>query len=180
MIAFSSLIAGIALLLLLMAAATKGWLASRQLGARSAASEEDTSEPCPEEFITRVFSRADWEFVRGLKAGGIERLFEQERKKVALVWVRQTSALIRKVIGEHARAARQSKNLEFSTEINIFAEFLMLMAVCGILSVAVQIAGPLWLGVLAHFAQTLSQRVTKLQESFQAGVLANAREAGSA
>jgi len=72
---------------------------------------------------------------------------------------------------KRARAcARQSKNLEFSTEINIFAQFLMLMAVCGILSVAVQIAGPLWLGGLAHFAQTLSQRLTKLQESFQAGV----------
>jgi len=55
-----------------------------------------------------------------------------------------------------------------------------LMAVCGILSVAVQIAGPLWLGGLAHFAQTLSQRLTKLQESFQAGVPAQTGEAGSA
>ena len=180
MIAFSSLIAGVALLLLLMAAATKGWLASRQLGARSAASEEDTSEPCPEELVSRVFSRADWEFVRGLKAGGIERLFEQERKKVALVWVRQTSALIRKVISEHARAVRQNKNLKFSTEINIFTQFLMLMAVCGILSVAIQLAGPLWLGGLANVAQRLSQRVSKLQETFQTVGLANAGEARSA
>jgi tRNA G26 N,N-dimethylase Trm1 len=56
----------------------------------------------------------------------------------------------------------------------------MLMGVCGILSVAIQIAGPLWLGDLAHFAQRLAQRVAKLQESFQAGVLANTGEAGSA
>ncbi len=179
MMEFASVIAGAALLLLLTAT-LKGWLASRQLGPWPAASEEDTTEPCPEEFFTRVFTRADWEFVRGLKAGGVERLFERERKKVALAWVRQTAALIRKVISEHARAARQSKNLEFSTEINIFAQFLMLMAVCGILSVAVQIAGPLWLGGLAHFAQTLSQRLTKLQESFQAGVPAQTGEAGSA
>jgi len=40
----------------------------------------------------------------------MERLFEQERKKVALVWVRLTSALVRNAIREHARAARQSKN----------------------------------------------------------------------
>jgi hypothetical protein len=180
MIELASLVAGAVLLLLLTAAALKGWLASRPLMPGPAAGEEDASEPCPEELVNRVFSRADWDFVRGLKAEGIERLFEQERKKVALLWVRQTSALIRKVIHEHARAARRSKNLEFSTEITIFAQFLMLMAVCGILSVAIQIAGPLWLGGLAHFAQRLSQRVSKLQETFQAGALANAREAPSA
>jgi len=180
MIEFASVIAGAVLLLLLLAAAINGWLASRPLGRGSVASEEDASGPCPEELVDRVFSRADWEFVRGLKASGIERLFEQERKKVALVWVRQTSALIRKVIHKHAQAARHSKNLKFSTEITIFAQFLMLMAVWGTLSVAIQIAGPLWLGGLAHFAQRLSQRVRKLQETFQAGGLANAGEAGSA
>jgi hypothetical protein len=128
--------------------------------------------------VSRIFSRADWEFVRGLKAGGIERLFERERKRVALVWVRQTSAIIRKVMREHAAAARQSENLKFSMEINILAQFFALMAVCGTLSMAIQIAGPVWLGGLAHFAQRLSQQVTKLQESFQAGILAKAEGAG--
>ena len=181
MIEFSSLIAGAVLLLLLMAVATKGWMASRQLQEPAPVpSEEDATEPCPEEFVSRIFSRADWEFVRGLRAGSIERLFQHERKKVALVWVRQNSAMVRKVIREHAEAARQSKNLEFSTEINILAQFLTLMAVCGTLSVAIRIAGPLWLGGLAHFAQRLSQRVSKLQETFQAGVLANAGEPESA
>jgi flagellar biosynthesis protein FlhB len=180
MIEFASLVAGAVLLLLLTAAALKGWLASQPLIPGPAAVEEDATALCPEELVNRVFSGADWEFVRGLRAAGIERLFERERKKVALVWVRQTSALIRRVINEHAQAARHSKNLEFSTEITIFAQFLMLMAVCGILSVAIQIAGPLWLGGLAHFAQRLSQRVSKLQETFQAGVLANAGEAESA
>jgi hypothetical protein len=180
MIEFGSVIAGVVLLLLLMVATLKGWLASRPLETGRAASEEDASEPCPAELVDRVFSPVDWEFVRGLQARGIERLFQQERKKVALVWVRQISALIRKVINEHARVARQSENLEFSTEINIVAQFLVLLAVCGILSAAIQIAGPTSLGGLAHFAQRLSQRVNKLQETFQAGALANAGETGSA
>jgi hypothetical protein len=180
MIEFSSLIAGMALLLLLTAAVLKGWLASHSLGPGSAANEEDDSEACPEEFVNRVFSRGDWEFVRGLKASGIEGLFERERKRVALVWVRQTSAIVRKIMREHAQAAGQSKNLEFSTEINIFAQFLMLMGVCGILSAAIQIAGPLSLGGLAHFAQRLSRRLSELQESLQAGGPANTAEARSA
>jgi hypothetical protein len=173
--------AAVVLLLLLMAVATKGWLASRELQETALAPNElDAAEPCPEEFVSRVFSRSDWEFVHGLKATSIERLFERERKKLALIWVRQTSAMIRKVMHEHAEAARQSKNLEFATEINLLAQFLTLMALCGILSLAVRIAGPLWLGGLAHFAQRLSQQVTNLQESFQAGVLAKAGGAGPA
>jgi hypothetical protein len=179
MIGSASLVAGAVLLLLLLAVIAKGWLAARQLQDVAPASrEEDAMEPCAEEVVSRIFSRADWEFVRGLKAGRIERLFEQERKRVALVWVRQTSATIRKVMREHAEAARQSANLQFSTETNILAQFLTLMAVCGTLSMAIQIAGPLWLGGLAQYAQRLSQRVMKLQESFQAGGLAKAEEAG--
>lgn len=179
MIEFGSVIAGAALLLLLMVATLRGWLASRQSGLDLAATEEEASEPCPEEVVERVFSRSDWEFVRGLKAQGIERLFRQKRKTIALVWVGQTSALMQRVIGEHARAARQSKDLKISTEINIVAQFVVLMAVCGILSAAIQIAGPMSLGGLAHFAQKLAQRMSRLQESFQAGLLANAPETGS-
>ena len=160
---------------LLMGLAIKGWLEARHLQETAlATSDADAAEPCPEVFVSRVFSPGDWEFVHGLRATGIERLFRRERKKVALVWVRQTSVMIRKAMREHAVAARQSKNLEFSTEINILAQFLVLMVVCGILSVAIQTAGPLFLAGLAHFAQRLSHRVAKVQESFQQGALAKA------
>jgi hypothetical protein len=174
-IGVSIVIIGIALLLL----AAKGWLAARDLQETApAASETEPAPPCPESFVSRVFSRGDWEFVRGLDAHGIERLFRRERKKVALVWVSQTSMMIRKVMREHAEAARQSTNLEFTTELNILAQFMMLMIVCGMLSVAIAAAGPLFLGGLAHFAQRLSQRVAKVQESLQAA--APARAAGRA
>jgi hypothetical protein len=174
-IGVSSVIIGIALLLLL-GLAVKGSLAARHLQETAPTSEADAAPPCPESFVSRVFSRGDWEFVRGLDARGIERLFRRERKKVALVWVSQTSMMIRKVMREHAEAARQSANLEFTTEINILAQFLMLMVVCGILSFAIEAAGPLFLGGLAHFAQRLSQRVAEVQESLQA--TAPARTAG--
>jgi len=159
----------IGIVLLLLGLAIKGWLAARHLQETLPATGEATAAPpCPESFVSSVFSRDDWEFVRGLKADGIERLFRRERKKVALVWVRQTSMMIRKAMREHAEAARQSENLEFTTEVNILAQFLVLMVVCGILSVAIEAAGPLFLGGLARFAQRLSQRVAKVQESFQA------------
>jgi hypothetical protein len=178
MIEFSSLIAGATLVLFLMVMAMRGWRASRDFDEpQLARCDEGISEQCPEEFVARIFSRADWDFVRGVRCGGIERLYQRERRRVALVWVRQISAMIRRVMRGHAEAARRSKNLEVSTEISIFAQYAASMAVCSVLSMAIQITGPLWLGGLAHFAQKLSLRVAKLQESLQADVLA--RAAGS-
>ncbi len=175
MIDFLGLIAGVLLVVTLMAVATKGWMGVRQLPDPALGpGEGEVTEPCPKKFVSRVFCRADWEFVHGLKSPGVERLFAHERKKVALVWVRQTSALIRKAVREHADAARQSKNLDFLREINILAQFLMLILSCRILSIAIHIAGPVRLSGLAQFAQKLSQQVTRLQGSLQAGVLANA------
>jgi hypothetical protein len=174
MMDLSGVIAAAVLLLLLMALAIKGWLTSRQLQEPALPSvAEDGPSLCPEEFVSRVFSRDDWEFVHGLKAGEIERLFQRERKNVALVWVRQTSAVIRKLMREHASAARQSKNLEFSVEVSILSQFLLSIAACGILSIAIQLGGPLFWGGLARFAQKLSQRIVKVHEAFQAGTLAN-------
>jgi hypothetical protein len=80
----------------------------------------------------------------------------------------------------HAEAARRSKDLEVSTEIRIFAQYAASMAVCSVLSIAIQIAGPLWLGGLAHFAQKLSLRIAKLQESLQADVSAKAASSRAA
>jgi hypothetical protein len=181
MMEFLSLIAGVALLLLLMLVATKGWRASRDLDEPPLARcEEDIGEQCPEELVARIFSRADWDFVRGVRCRGIERLYQRERRRVALVWVGQISAMIRRVMRGHAEAARQSKNLQVSMEMNIFTQYLVLMAVCAILSMAIQIAGPLWLGGFAHFAQKLSLRVAKLQESLQADVLAKAASSRAA
>ena len=179
MMEFSSLVAG-ALLLLILLVATLRLLASRNLQEPPLArGEEDITEPCPEEFVSRIFSRDDWEFVRGIKCGSIERLFSRERKRVALAWVRQTSAMIRRVMRGHAEAARQSRNLAVSVEISILTQYVALMAVCALLSLAIQIAGPLWLGGLAQFAQRLSLRVAKAQESFQAHSLAEAAGPGT-
>jgi hypothetical protein len=172
MIGFAGLISGAVLLLFLLAVLINGWLASRSL--EYSADVDEVIEPCPEEFITRVFSSSDWDFARRVRSPFIEDLFQRERKKVALLWVRQTSAGIRQVLHQHAIAARQSQNLEPVTELKIVSQFLALIATCGILSFCIHLAGPLSAGWLAHFAQRLSVQVTRLQESFQAGVLAQA------
>jgi hypothetical protein len=168
-----SLSAGVVLLVLLIAFASKRWVAARDFQETALPAGEADAEACPEVFVSRVFSRGDWEFVHSLRSEGISKLFDRERKKVALLWVQQTSVMIRKAMREHASAARQSENLQFSTEISILAQFLTLIVVCGILSVAIQTVGPLFLAGLARFAQRLSRRVAKVQESLQSAPLVN-------
>jgi hypothetical protein len=175
MINFLGLVVGVLLLVILMIVASKGWMGSGQLpDSPFELSEGELLEPCPREFVSMVFSRNDWEFVQALKSRIVERLFEQERKKVALVWVRQTSGLVRKAISEHASAARRSNNLDFLRELSILAQFLILILSCQALSIAIHTAGPMRLSGLAQFAQSLSQQANKLQGSFRAGVLADA------
>ena len=168
MIAISALLAGVVLLLVLLAVAAKGWLASDE------SSETETgraAEQCPEEIVDRIFSSGDWEFVRGLKAGSIETIFQRERKRIALTWVQQMSAMVRAAARAHMQAARASANLEFLTEAKMLAQFASLMAGCEVLAAAVRIGGPLWLSGLAQFAQRLSQRAIKLQEAVRASTL---------
>ena len=168
----SLIIGGTVLVLVLLTLTKRGWLASQNLQAPLESSDEEITEGCPEEFVQRIFSRADWDFVRSLKSRNLERSYERERKIVALVWVRQTLKLIGTVMRGHAEAARQSKNLQISTEFRILAQYLILMAVCWMLVMAIQIGGPLWVGRLAEYAQGLSLRIEKLHESFQANAFA--------
>ncbi len=180
MIGFASLLAGVVLLLLLVALAAKGWLAARDSReARIAQDDNAGAEMCPPELVGQVFSRQDSEFIRGMRAPELVALFQQERKRVALVWVGQTSAMIQRVMREHAEAARQSKSVDFPTELKIWRQFLSLVLICGTLSVMIQVAGPLWLASLARVAQRLSEQMTNVQSAFRPAPPVSADAAGS-
>ncbi len=167
MMAFSSLIVGILLLLLLLAVAVKGWLALRETTDLARSDDESGQEACPPEFVSKIFSHDDWTYVRGMKSTGLEKLFRKERKSVALVWVRQTSSGIRRIMREHAAAARQSSNLEPATELKIFLQFAALLMTCGAMRAGIHVAGHLWVGGLARFAQNLVQQLAQAERAFE-------------
>jgi hypothetical protein len=161
---------GFLLLLFLLLVAARGVSAARELSSRSNLPLfDDGAElaPCSPKFVSRIFSRDDCEFVSGMKSQQLQQLFHRERKVVALLWVQQTSAAIRRTMREHARVARGSDDLEFATEVKLALLYLELMLLCGVLFVAIQSAGPLWLGQLAGYLQTHSQRLAQAQQSFK-------------
>ncbi len=173
--ALFSLIVGMVLLLLLLAAVVKGWLASRDATDLPGSDGEPEEEACPAQLVHNIFSSADWRYVRAMKSKEMEKLFRNERRSVALVWVRQTSSTIRRVMREHAAAARQSSSLEPATELKIFLQFAALLATCGAIRLGIDLAGPMRIGGLARYAHNLTQRVAEAEQAFELATQQRAR-----
>jgi hypothetical protein len=123
-------------------------------------------EACPPELIARVFSREDWEFISQTHSPFLERLFLQERKRVALVWVRQTSRDIRQVMRNHTEAAKGAADIRLRTEISLFLLYLELRLMCETLSLLIATVGPPRLGSIASYVYGLSQQISYAHEAF--------------
>jgi hypothetical protein len=177
MIVLSSLTVGVVLLLLLAAVSIRGWLASRDTADALASDDEIGREACPPEFVACIFSPVDWRYVHGMKSPDMEKLFRKERRTVALVWVRQTSFGIRRIMREHAAIARQSTNLQPATELKIFLQFAALLVTCGAIRVGIDLAGPMRIGGLARYADNLAQQVVQVERSFEVATQQRARAA---
>jgi hypothetical protein len=121
--------------------------------------------PCPCEFVARVFSNDDFRYVLAINSPALAKLFQRERKQVALAWVRQTSAAIQRTMREHKQVSRTSHDLDAGTEFKLLLLYSELMLLCGVLFVAVRSVGPLGLRRLADYAETHSQRLATVHQS---------------
>jgi hypothetical protein len=166
----TAVLLGSVLLVLLLLLAARGSAAAREIASSSDVSlldDEGGFDPCPPEFVTRIFAPDDWEFVRDAKSRELQRLFRRERKQVALVWVHQTSMAIRRIMREHTEITRQSRDLHFATEAKLVLLYGELMLICRMLFLAIQSAGPERVGGLAVYADTLSQRLARAQQDLK-------------
>ena len=158
-----------AVMLSIAVLATRGSSVKRELAFRTDVPlyDETTGDPslCPPEFAARIFSPADWTFVSGEKSPEVLRLFRHERRVVALVWVHQTRTAIQRIMREHTRTTRHSQDMNLATEAKLFGHYLQLLAVCDLLILAIQSAGPSRVGALATYAASLSQNFADAQHA---------------
>jgi hypothetical protein len=166
----AALLLGTILFLLLVFLATRGSEEIRGLSSRSNVplfDDEAGLDPCPPEFVARIFSADDWQFVSKTGSPQLEKLYRRERKLVALAWVHQTSAAIRRIMREHTEATRQSQDLHLTTETKLVLLYAELMFLCGMLFLAIRFAGPQRVYGLAVYADGLSQRLAQAQHDFK-------------
>jgi len=157
------------LLLLLLAAWRQAVVTAREVPPQAALQPQGVDlplEPCPAEYVSKIFSREDWEFVASMNSPALQRFFLAERKSLALLWVLQTAAGIQKVMRQHAEFSRGSADLEFATEMHLFFRYAELRVICAVLIVSIELVGPLSLRGLALHASKLSLRIEQAQETF--------------
>ncbi len=66
---------------------------------------------------------------------------------------------------EHARATSQSHDLRVATEARLWSHYFQLVAICNLLILAIQSAGPARVGALATYAASLSQSFADAQHA---------------
>jgi hypothetical protein len=123
-------------------------------------------EVCPPELVARIFSREDWELISQTHSPALERLFLEERKKVALLWVRQTSRGIQQVMRNHADAAKQAADIRFRTELSLFLMYIELLLMCETLLLLITTVGPPRLERIASYVHELSRQISYAHEAF--------------
>lgn len=167
-ITLAILICSVAMLSLALLA-TRGSSVQRELAFRTDLPHYDevTGDPslCPPEFAARIFSPADSTFVAAERSRELVRLFQHERRVVALVWVHQTKTAIHRIMREHTRLTRQSADLNLVTEAKLVSQYVQLVAVCDLLILAIQTTGPARVGTLATYAASLSQSFADVQHA---------------
>lgn len=96
----------------------------------------------PLELVNRVFAEQDWEYVRSETPKSIHELFLDERKGIALLWLKQVRTQIRSLQRFHRGAARHYARLNPRTEVELALSFAALMGACKALQILVYVAGP--------------------------------------
>lgn len=174
----AALLTAAALLLLLIA-----WIrADRALGDLPFGSEEWACGPgedadlgvCPPKFLAQIFSTADLAYVEQLNSRELERQFHHERNGVALLWVEQTSAAVRRIMRRHVQTSRRSRDIEFMTEARIFLQYAQLRLACALMFVGIGLTGARQVRGIAWYADRLSQRIGQVAKEFDAGLRARA------
>jgi hypothetical protein len=163
-------IAAVLFLVLLLLFATSGNSSAAQnfLDEQSEFLIQRAKSPCPPDFVRRLFSRQDWEFVTDLQSPALIRIFKRERKAVGLHWVRGLAIEISQTMREHTRAARQSADLNVADELQVFCRFAGLRILCGLMEILIGFVDLPTLLKVATRAAKLSERFLAAQPQLMA------------
>jgi len=172
MIGTSSALIGAVVLLVLILVWIRADSASRHLPSvldEWLPDQGEAAEICPPEFVSQIFSSQDLAFISRLESADLKRHFLRERSAVALLWVQQTTAAIRRIMRRHLEASRLSEDIEFATEARIFLQYAQLRLICGVLFLLIGLAGPQKLHGIALYADGLTQRIGSVLGEFESG-----------
>jgi hypothetical protein len=114
------------------------------------------------EIVSRVFSSQDEKFISHLDSPRLRRMYQQERRRVALHWVLRTSRDVTRIMSAHRLASRQIQDLDVRTETKLFFQYLRLRLTCALLVLLIKLFGPHFLSDLASHASELYRGIGRV------------------
>jgi hypothetical protein len=132
----------------------------------------------PAELVLRIFSPRDRELIRLTHSPRLQRLYQEERRKVALHWVRRTSREVSRIMRHHRLNARYSQNVNVAAEAKLFGQYLELRFLCGVLVFLIQLLGPHALADLASYTAELHELLGRTMRDVSA--VSNVASSGDA
>jgi len=94
------------------------------------------------DMVGRIFAKQDFDYVMSETTGDVQKLFLEERQRLALSWVGQVRRQIVSLRRFHLGSARFHARLRFLTEIRLAGDFAALLFACRALQAAVYLRGP--------------------------------------
>jgi len=92
--------------------------------------------------IKRIFSVEDAEFVARSATPDVKRMFFNERRKLALQWLRRTQKQVAQLIDLHLRLASPTNDPSPGFELNLTAKYLTFVVVSNIVLMLLWLLGP--------------------------------------
>jgi hypothetical protein len=99
------------------------------------------TELLPQVYVARIFARDDLEFVVSQQSASVERIFFEERKRIAVLWVKRVQSQIRLLRQLHLGSARFYARLDFKTELSLAWDFTVLLVSCRALHLVFLLGG---------------------------------------
>jgi hypothetical protein len=96
----------------------------------------------PQAFVSRLFDRADLEYVTANAPREVQERFLAERKRIALGWVGRVREEILELKRFHLGQARLHAKMGLRSEMSLMFDFWSLLATCRVLEATLNLRGP--------------------------------------
>jgi hypothetical protein len=119
---------------------------------------------------TKIFSEEDWNFIRAHTAPAIQRIFLEDRKALAISWLRQVRGNVGLLMKFHRTAVRGNVSLSPSIELRLAFDYLFFLLTFQVLCAMIRVQGPFVVGRFANFTLSAADQLSYLSGHILVGM----------
>ena len=118
----------------------------------------------------RIFSLQDWEFIATYTPAEIQRTFLQERKALALAWLRQTRETVGQLMRFYRKAVRGNAAISPAVEFRLALDFVLFLLAYESLCALIRVWGPFCARRMVGYAARTAEEMSSLSGQVLAGL----------